>query len=104
MAGPFSVDHATLGKAAGDVRTTRSDVDGELKKLRGVVGELSGAWAGQAASSFQSVMTRFDTDANALLNALSDIGDLLQKSGAQHQATDEAQNEQMNKFNAALNG
>jgi early secretory antigenic target protein ESAT-6 len=104
MAGPFSVDHATLGKAATDVQTTRSEVDGELKKLRSVVSELSGAWVGVAASGFQSVMTRFDTDANSLLNALEDIGNLLQKSGAQHQATDEQQNEQMNKFNAALNG
>ena len=104
MSSPISVDFATLNQASKDVSTTRNDVDGELKKLRGVVNELSGAWIGSAGASFQSVMTRFDGDANALLSALGEIGELLQKAGAQHQATDEQQNETMNKFNSALNG
>jgi len=104
MSSPISVDYATLNQASSDVSSTRNDVDGELKKLRGVVGDLAGAWRGQASSGFQNVMTRFDGDANALLTALQDIGDLLQKAGAQHQSTDEAQSETMNKFNSALNG
>lgn len=104
MTGPFEVDHASLGQAASDVQATRADVDSQLKKLRSVVGELSGAWAGQAATGFQNVMVRFDADANALLGALTDIGDLLQQSGQKHQATDEQESQQINKFTSALNG
>jgi WXG100 family type VII secretion target len=100
---PFRVDQATLHTAANDVRSTRTEVDGQLKTLKGAVDELGAAWQGQAASGFQQLMVRWNDDATKLLQAMDNIADLLDKSGNTHQANDEQQNEMLNKFNSALN-
>jgi WXG100 family type VII secretion target len=100
---PFEVDHATLHTAASDVRTTRSEVDGELRRLGNTVQELGAAWQGQAASGFQQLMERWNQDTDKLLKALEDIADLLDKAGTQHQVTDEEQQQMLDKFHAALN-
>lgn len=103
MTSPFEVDHATLHTAANDVRSTRSEVDGELKKLWSVVDDLAIAWQGQASSGFQSLMQRWNEDTAKLLEAMNNIADLLDKSGTAHQVTDEEQQQMLNKFHAALN-
>ncbi|GAA2676658.1 MULTISPECIES: WXG100 family type VII secretion target [Actinoplanes] len=103
MTSPFEVDHATLHSAANDVRTTRSEVDGELKKLLGVVDDLAIAWQGQASSGFQSLMQRWNEDTTKLQTALDDIANLLDKSGTAHQVTDEEQQQMLDKFHSALN-
>lgn len=100
----FEVDQATLHAAANDVRSTRADVDGDLSRLRGVVDQLAAAWSGQAAVSFQTLMQRWNQDTAKLLAALDNIADLLDRSGAQHQATDEAQQQAMGRIQSALNG
>lgn len=100
---PFTVDAATLHNAAKDVRSTRADVDGDIKKLSSLVGEIGSQWQGQAAGAFQRLMGKWSGDVNNLLTALDNIADLLDKSGTQHQATDEEQNNMFNKFDSALN-
>ena len=103
MTSPFEVDHATLHTAAKDVRTTRSEVDGELKKLWNVVDDLAMAWQGQASSGFQSLMQRWNEDTVKLQTALDSIADLLDQSGTSHQVTDEEQQQMLDKFHSALN-
>jgi WXG100 family type VII secretion target len=103
MAGPFSVDHGTVRTAASDVRSTRSEVDGELNKLRGVVDDLAAAWKGQAGGTFQQLMTRWDEDNKKLLTAMDDIANLLDKSANTHQTNDDQQHQMLTKFNSALN-
>jgi WXG100 family type VII secretion target len=103
MSGPIEVDHATLHTAANDVRTTRSEVDGELKKLWAVVDDLAIAWKGQASVGFQSLMDRWNSDVKKLTSAMDDIADLLDKSGTQHQVNDEQQQAMLDKFHSALN-
>jgi 6 kDa early secretory antigenic target len=100
---PFQVDHATLHTAANDVRSTRSEVDGQLKALSGVVEELGAAWQGQAAGGFQRLMAGWNGDVTKLLQAMDSIADLLDKSGTQHQVNEEHQDQMFNKFNSALN-
>ncbi|MFI2709228.1 WXG100 family type VII secretion target [Micromonospora sp. NPDC018662] len=99
----FEVSAASLHTAASDVRSTRSDVDGELKKLWNVVDDLAMAWKGQASTGFQSLMTRWTEDTNKLLTAMDNIADLLDKSGTTHQVNDEDQQQMLDKFHAALN-
>ena len=103
MTSPFEVDHATLHTAASDVRTTRTEVDGELKKLLNVVDDLAVAWQGQASGGFQRLMTRWNEDTLKLQTALDNIADLLDQSGTAHQATDEEQQQMLDKFQSALN-
>jgi WXG100 family type VII secretion target len=99
----FSVDYATLHKAASDVRSTRSEVEGDLKRLSGLAEELGGQWRGSAATGFTSLMSRFNQDALKLQQALGDIADLLDKGANTHQHNDEEQSQMMNKFNSVLN-
>jgi ESAT-6 family protein len=103
MTSPFEVDHATLHTAAKDVRDTRTQVDGELKKLLSVVDDLAVAWQGQASGGFQRLMIRWNEDTVKLQTALDNIADLLDQSGTAHQATDDEQNQMLNKFQSALN-
>jgi WXG100 family type VII secretion target len=103
MTGQFEVEHATLHTAANDVRTTRSEVDGELKKLWGVVDDLAVAWQGQASTGFQSLMSRWNEDVQKLLQAMDNIADLLDKTGTAHQVNDEEQQQMLDKFHSALN-
>lgn len=100
---PFEVDQQTLHAAANDVRSTRSDVDGDLNRLRGVIDQLAGAWRGTAAVGFQNLMQRWNEDTRKLLVALDGIGELLDRSGTQHQLTDEAQQSAMNRIQSTLN-
>lgn len=103
MGNSMEVDHATLHTAANDVRSTRSEVEGELRTLWGVVDDLAIAWQGQASVGFQNLMTRWNEDTNKLLTALGDIADLLDKAGTQHQVTDEEQMQMLDRFHSVLN-
>jgi WXG100 family type VII secretion target len=99
----FTVDYATLHKAASDVRSTRSEVEGDLRRLASLAEELGGQWRGQAATGFQGLMTRFGNDASKLQRALGDIADLLDKQANAHQHTDEEQSQTINGFSSVLN-
>jgi WXG100 family type VII secretion target len=104
MAGqPFEIDHATLHTAANDVRTVRGEVDGDLKRLWGVVDDLAIAWQGQASTGFQSLIQRWDGDAKKLLLALDDIAALLDRSGTTHQVNDEQQQQMLDRIHSTLN-
>lgn len=99
----FTVDYATLHKAANDVRSTRGEVEGDLRQLASLAEELGSAWRGQAATGFQSLMGRFNEDAVKLQQALGDIADLLDKQANTHQHNDEEQSQMINKFSSVLN-
>jgi WXG100 family type VII secretion target len=101
--GGTHVDHASLHTAAGDVRAARGDVDGLLRRLRGVVAEeLGPAWQGAAAGAFQKLMERWDADARNLQESLGAIADLLDDSGTMHRVNDEEQQAVLDRIHAAL--
>lgn len=100
---PFRIDQATLHTAANDVRSTRAEVDGQLKTLHGEVDNLAVAWKGQAGAGFQQLMVRWNEDVAKLLQAMDNIADLLDKTANTHQANDEQQNQMLNKFQSVLN-
>jgi WXG100 family type VII secretion target len=98
-----NMDFATLHQAASDVRSVKSEVDGELRKLDGQVSEMGGAWKGAAATAFQQLHQQWSQDTNKLLQALQGIADLLDKSGNLHQSNDEQQQQSMNSILSTLN-
>jgi WXG100 family type VII secretion target len=103
MGNSMEVDYTTLHTAANDVRTTRTDVEAELRNLWGVVDDLAIAWQGQASTGFQNLINRWNEDTNKLLTALGDIADLLDKAGTQHQVTDEEQLQMIDRYHNVLN-
>jgi WXG100 family type VII secretion target len=99
----FEVESGSLHRAASDVRSTRSEVDAELRKLWGVVDDLAIAWKGQASAGFQQLMTRWNEDTGKLLSAMDSIADLLDQSGTTHTVNDQEQQQMLDRFHAALN-
>jgi WXG100 family type VII secretion target len=103
MTGSFNVDHATLHTAANDVRATRAEVEDQLKQLWDAADELAIAWKGSASAGFQRLFQRWDEDAKALVKAMNDIADLLDKSGTTHQVNDEQQQQLLDRIHSTLN-
>jgi WXG100 family type VII secretion target len=103
MAEQIELDAATLHKAASDVRSTRSEVDGDLARLWNTVDDLAMAWAGEASTKFQDLMTRWRESTDKLLTAMDNIGDMLDKSATQHEVNDQEQAQMMNKYTSSLN-
>lgn len=91
-----------MAKAAGDVRTAQQNVQSELTSLRGKMEMVRGAWGGTAATTFTALMTRWDTNARTLNDALASIGDAVQTSGVTYQAQEDEANRQLSTISAAL--
>jgi len=103
MGQPIKADVETLHKAATDIRSTRTDVEGDLRQLWDAADDLAIAWKGAASQGFQQLMDRWNGDVKNLLTAMGDIADLLDKSAVSHQVNDENNNAMMQKFGGALN-
>lgn len=102
--GEMHVDHATLHTAAKDVRTTEAEIRGDLGRLERLVQQdLASAWAGSAAASFQRLMARWHEDSRMLLQAMSDIADLLDKSATNHQVNEQNQQQLLDRIHSVLN-
>lgn len=105
MGNNMQVDHTTLHTAAGDVRSTRDQIQSDLSRLEALVQQdLASAWQGSAATSFQQLMQRWHTDSKTLMQAMNDIAGLLDKSATNHQMNDEHQQQMIDKIHSALNG
>jgi 6 kDa early secretory antigenic target len=99
----IAMDPATLRKAANDIRTTKDEVDGQLKALWGVVDDLAAAWLGDASTAFYKLMERWNTDTTNLTNAMTNIAALMDDGSVKGEANDQEQAAMMNKFNGVLN-
>jgi WXG100 family type VII secretion target len=104
MADGTSIDDATLHAAAQDCRRAMESVTGEKGKVRNAKESVAAQWRGAASMTFQNVMDSWDQQANKLLEALSGIADLLDKTGTTHRQNEEEQDSMFNQFNAAING
>lgn len=104
----FESDRESLVQGAGQVRSTRTDVSGDLSKLRNVIDDLvAQGWHGTASQGFQQVMSSWDSNAQKLMVSLDEIAKLLDNSGAQFTANDEEQQRQINSvrdYSGALGG
>ena len=88
----FESDRESLVQGATRVRGTRTEVMGDLSKLRNVIDDLvAHGWRGSASVEFTQVMQSWDTNANKLTTAMENIAKLLNDSGAEFSMNDEQQ-------------
>jgi WXG100 family type VII secretion target len=88
----FESDRESLVHGATRVRGTRTEVMGDLSKLRNVIDDLvAHGWHGSASAEFTQVMQSWDTNANKLTNAMENIAKLLNDSGTEFSMNDEQQ-------------
>ncbi|MEJ5997556.1 WXG100 family type VII secretion target [Corynebacterium sp. H130] len=87
----FRTEADVMVAAAGRVETTNTEVQGELTRLRGVVDGLRGVWTGEAQTSFDGLMGRWNTSASELQEALLAIADNIRANAKNFEGM-EAQN------------
>lgn len=75
MSALFRTEADVMVATAGRVDDTNNQVQGELGRLRGVVDGVRGSWTGQAQSSFDNLMVRWNNSARELQEALQAISD-----------------------------
>ena len=79
----------TMQVTAAKVDGLTMDIKGLLDQLRGDVEAVGSSWEGAAAVAFRGVMTEWDTSANTLQRALTDIGESIKSSGTAYGASEE---------------
>jgi WXG100 family type VII secretion target len=85
----FGTSVEEMQRAGKHVFTVNDTVQADLATLRSRLVPLAGAWRGDAAAAFATLMARWDTEAKALSDALRGIGEAIQGSGMSYQAQEE---------------
>jgi WXG100 family type VII secretion target len=102
MAEGFGTSVEEMQRAGKHVLAVNDTVQADLATLRSRLGPLAGAWRGDASTAFMALMSRWDTDAKALGEALRAIGEAIQGSGASYQAQEEQHAGDLSAIRAAL--
>ncbi|MEU7608265.1 WXG100 family type VII secretion target [Micromonospora sp. NPDC049204] len=103
MATPYHADHATLRVAADRVRATHDDLGSELRRVGGAVDELAETWSGAGASKYQDLVRRWRHDVERLLEELHVMAEMLDRSAAGQQDSDEGELTALRRVVDALN-
>ena len=98
----FGASVEELRNVGAQVLAVNAEVQADLTALRSRLGPLQGAWVGDAATAFVTLMARWDTDARALSEALGAIGEAVQGSGRTYEQREEAQSSGLSAIRAAL--
>lgn len=102
MAGEVSAADGALKAGASAVAQSRGELQRELDVLRGKLESLRGAWAGQGAGAFQTLMLRWNEDATKIINALNEFESNLISSQSTYTAADDAQSSAMSRLTSRL--
>ncbi|MFC5992700.1 WXG100 family type VII secretion target [Pseudonocardia hispaniensis] len=102
MAGGFGTTTEEMARAGRHVLEVNDAVQSELSVLRGRLAPLAGAWRGDAAAAFTSLMARWDADARSLNEALRGIGDAINGSAQDYQRQEDEQAGCLSSIRSAL--
>ncbi|GEL16247.1 WXG100 family type VII secretion target [Pseudonocardia asaccharolytica] len=102
MAGGFGTTTEEMARAGRHVLEVNDAVQSELSVLRGRLAPLAGAWRGDAATAFASLMARWDADARSLSEALRGIGEAIQGSAQAYQRQEDEQAGGLSSIRTAL--
>jgi WXG100 family type VII secretion target len=102
MAEGFGTSTEEMDRAGRHVFAVNDAVQADLATLRARLAPLAGAWRGEAANAFGGLMTRWDTDARTLSEALRAIGESIQGSGTSYQAMEQQHTGDLSTIRAAL--
>jgi WXG100 family type VII secretion target len=74
----------------------------QINQLQAAVEQLASTWRGDAARAFDGLMLRWNTQENALRNALSDIAEALDQSNTTYLSTEADQVASISQVSNAL--
>ncbi|MFG2226229.1 WXG100 family type VII secretion target [Streptomyces sp. NPDC048644] len=86
----FKVTPAMIAQAAVSCDNTAADVEAKLQNLKSYVIQLEDSWQGIAHNTFQIYMAEYDTYAQMLHNALTDIASGLRGNEVNYKESENA--------------
>jgi WXG100 family type VII secretion target len=87
----MKTDGAALSAEAANFDRISSELSGVIKGVEHTGGELAGHWTGQAGSSAQEALRRFNDAGNAQIKALTDIHEKISQAGVHYDRANEEQ-------------
>jgi len=100
--GGYGTTTEEMQRAAQRVLGVNEQVQADLAALRNQLAPLAGAWQGQAATAFQGLMVRWDTDARVLNDALHGIGEAIRGSGQGYARAEAEQSQALSAIRGVL--
>jgi WXG100 family type VII secretion target len=98
MAGQFRVTEDELTKLSGDITVANGQIQGEIRRLGGVIEQVAGGWQGQAAKSYHQLQERWNQDAKRMSDILADIKEAVDSTRSNYTASEEQQNAEVSKI------
>jgi WXG100 family type VII secretion target len=98
----FGTSVEEMQSAGKHVFTVNDTVQADLATLRSRLLPLAGAWRGDAATAFTTLMARWDAEAKSLNDALRGIGEAIQGSGVSYQAQEDQHTGDLSAIRQAL--
>jgi WXG100 family type VII secretion target len=103
VTGAFTTQTAQMQQAASKVDDVNNEVRSLLSSLQSQVESVQAHWTGQAASTFQALMMRYNEDAQKLSQALTGISEQIRTSGQTYAAQDQSANDAVKSAGSGLN-
>lgn len=102
MAG-YQTGSDELRRVAGQMMDANQNLQSELQQLASAVDAVQGAWQGQAATAFTSMMQRFQQDAKTLNESLVNISEQTTGSAQAYDEQEQAANDSVSAIAQTLN-
>lgn len=103
MAG-YETGSEQLRQAARQMEDANVQLQSHLSALANDVAAVQGAWTGQAASAFQTLMEKFQGDAKQLNDSLQNISEQVVGSAQAYDRQEEEANQSVSAITQALGG
>ncbi|NLU69684.1 WXG100 family type VII secretion target [Streptomyces sp. HNM0574] len=98
MAGQFRVTEDELRALSTKITEVNGSVQGEVKRLDGVISQIASGWQGQAATAYHRLQQQWNEDARKMNNILNDIKEAVDSTRQNYSATEEQQNQEVSKI------
>jgi WXG100 family type VII secretion target len=98
----FKVTPDEVTNYANACNSTATEIQGQLQSLKAYVQNMEDWWQGIASTTFQGLMTEYDTYSAMLYNALTDIGSGLSGNEVQYSETEKANQTTINNIQSSL--
>lgn len=103
MAG-YKTGAPELRQAAKHMEDTNQALQGNISRLGGILASTQGAWKGEAATSFHTLMERFQNDAKQLNDSLNSIAEQVTGSAQAYEQQEQEASQSLSKLTQTLGG
>lgn len=100
----YKVTPADIAAAATAASNSASEIADQLAAIKSYVVSFEGAWQGMAAATFQTLMADYDTFAQMLNNALTDIASGLRGNYVNYTSAEQQNIGNLQQVNGAIPG